>query len=458
MIVAFHSFKGGVGRSFALANVALTMARRGRRVLVVDFDLMAPGLEQYLCDDSRRRQVRSSPGLLDLIMAYERATTNLEENRRAEFKNWRSYVCSLAITTGSRLDLMTCGSRENFEQYAQSAARFDAKRFFETHDGERFFAWLTTQWLAGEVGYDIVLLDSPSGFDDLVEIATCQLADVVVLMSALNLRNIDLARERLYHFHSDAVHHKRCGRPLQTIVVPANVDRTERMEVEYALTQLRETVGDFAAPLKLVEKGFDITQVAVPYVRQFAYFSDFLDADRPVDPDFAAAIDRLSDSLLLLEEPCEIEASDEPFEDFPRLLRRPLTVFLCHAREDKPAARRLHQLLSRDGFKPWLDDIDLLPGQDWKTEIAKAVRGSDVVVVCLSQTSIQKDGFVQREIGYALDRAEEKPPGRLYIVPARLHACEVPERLGRWQWVDLFEADGHQRLVAGLEAAVQSAG
>src|SRR5215467_9888199 len=46
-IVTFYSYKGGVGRSMALANVAVLLARRGLRVLVVDWDLEAPGLERY---------------------------------------------------------------------------------------------------------------------------------------------------------------------------------------------------------------------------------------------------------------------------------------------------------------------------------------------------------------------------------------------------------------------------
>jgi MinD-like ATPase involved in chromosome partitioning or flagellar assembly len=47
MIVTFYSYKGGVGRSMALANVADILCRQGARVLMVDFDLEAPGLEQY---------------------------------------------------------------------------------------------------------------------------------------------------------------------------------------------------------------------------------------------------------------------------------------------------------------------------------------------------------------------------------------------------------------------------
>jgi hypothetical protein len=60
-----------------------------------------------------------------------------------------------------------------------------------------------------------------------------------------------------------------------------------------------------------------------------------------------------------------------------------LRVFLCHASDDKPAVRRLYRRLKDDGFDLWLDEEDLLPGQDWELEISRAVRRSDMIIVCL---------------------------------------------------------------------------
>jgi TIR domain len=133
-----------------------------------------------------------------------------------------------------------------------------------------------------------------------------------------------------------------------------------------------------------------------------------------------------------------------------RTVTQPLKVFLCHSSADKDFVRRLHADLRRDGLQPWLDAEDLIPGQEWKVAIERAVRSSDVVLVCLSQSSISKTGFVQKEITFALDAAEERPEGAIYIVPARLETCEVPQRLGKWQWVDLFEPNGYQKLLNAL--------
>lgn len=127
-----------------------------------------------------------------------------------------------------------------------------------------------------------------------------------------------------------------------------------------------------------------------------------------------------------------------------------LSVFLCHSSIDKSKVRELHQKLSKDGFSPWLDETNLLPGQEWQHEIPKAVRKSDVVLVCLSKASINKIGYVQKEIRYALDVADEQPEGTIFIIPLKLEECEVPDRLKKWQWVNYFDENGYKRLLEAL--------
>jgi DNA-binding MarR family transcriptional regulator len=128
-----------------------------------------------------------------------------------------------------------------------------------------------------------------------------------------------------------------------------------------------------------------------------------------------------------------------------------LRVFLCHASGDKPAVKKLYERLEGDGFSPWLDEFELLPGQDWEREIRLGVRACHVVVVCLSRRSVTKEGFVQREIKFALDVAEEKPETAIFIIPVRLQEVDVPERLRKWQWADVFREDGYKKLVRALK-------
>ena len=141
-----------------------------------------------------------------------------------------------------------------------------------------------------------------------------------------------------------------------------------------------------------------------------------------------------------------------------RAAKRQLKVFLCHASGDKPPVRDLYKRLTVEGVDPWLDKEKLLPGQDWRREIPKAVQEADVVVVCLSNKSITKEGYVQKEIKFALDIAEEKPEGAIFLIPARLEECPVPERLSRWQWVDLYEENGFVQLLRSLKVRADAVG
>lgn len=137
--------------------------------------------------------------------------------------------------------------------------------------------------------------------------------------------------------------------------------------------------------------------------------------------------------------------------------KRPLKVFLCHAHSDKADVKALYERLIKDGVDAWLDKEKLLPGQDWELEIRKAVRESDVIVICLSK-EFNSAGFRQKEVRLALDTAMEKPEGEIFIIPARLEACENLESLRRWHWVDLFEENGYDMLMRALRARADHIG
>jgi hypothetical protein len=135
---------------------------------------------------------------------------------------------------------------------------------------------------------------------------------------------------------------------------------------------------------------------------------------------------------------------------------QPLQIFLCHSSNDKSKVRALYLQLRRDGFNPWLDEENLLPGHDWQIEIPKAVRKSDIVIVCLSKGSVTKAGYIQKEIKQALDVADEQLEGTIFIIPLKLEDCDIPERLNRWQWVNLFDDNGYQRLVRSLNVRAET--
>lgn len=138
-----------------------------------------------------------------------------------------------------------------------------------------------------------------------------------------------------------------------------------------------------------------------------------------------------------------------------------LTVFFCHASEDKPQVRKLYKQLTKDGIDIWFDEERLLPGQDWDLEISRALRSAHAIIVCLSNQFVNKEGYVQKEIKKAFAIAEEKPDGELFIIPVRLEDFPVPERFSSIQYVDIHGDQvnaGYQKIIASLAKRAGSLG
>ncbi|HEY1757681.1 MAG TPA: toll/interleukin-1 receptor domain-containing protein [Bryobacteraceae bacterium] len=138
--------------------------------------------------------------------------------------------------------------------------------------------------------------------------------------------------------------------------------------------------------------------------------------------------------------------------------QRRLKCFLCHSSSDKSAVRILYELLRVEGAEPWLDERSLLPGQEWEPAIRKAIRTTDVVIVCLSPKAVTKAGYVQKEIREALDVADQQPEEAIFIIPVKVEACTLPARLNRWQAIGLRDKNGYGQLVKALTARAQSVG
>ena len=99
------------------------------------------------------------------------------------------------------------------------------------------------------------------------------------------------------------------------------------------------------------------------------------------------------------------------------------TIFLCHANEDKEKVFEIYDKLKAAGLKPWLDKIDLLPGQYWDREIRRALKAARFIMIFFSAHSIAKRGYVQREFKLALEVLEEIPENQIFIIPVRLDDC-----------------------------------
>src|SRR6266571_1349917 len=99
-VVSFYSFKGGVGRSMALVNIGAELARSGRRVLLVDFDLEAPGLDTFgLIPENKQ-------GVVDYVTNY------LALNEAPDLAKYVSEA-SVIGDKGGHLWIMPAGNRDD---------------------------------------------------------------------------------------------------------------------------------------------------------------------------------------------------------------------------------------------------------------------------------------------------------------------------------------------------------
>ena len=92
-------------------------------------------------------------------------------------------------------------------------------------------------------------------------------------------------------------------------------------------------------------------------------------------------------------------------------------VFISYAREDKASAEKLYVFLKSNGFTPWMDKMDLLPGQKWDIAINAALKKTDFIILLLSRISVEKRGFIQKEFKLALDFCKEKLESDIFLIP-----------------------------------------
>ena len=256
-IVTFYSYKGGVGRTFALANTAVLLAASGYRVLVVDWDLEAPGLDKFFENFSITSAHRPG-GILKILESY-----NLDQTLQ-----WRDYIEKVVFEFDGELAFLPSGYA--LESYQQRLADFSWVDFYERGGGERIEA-LRADWVSG---YDFVFIDSRTGVTDAGGVCTIQLPDTLVLVftasqqsltGTVNIANrVQRARQQ-----SDFA-------PLQATLIPllSRWDgRDEKVEGELWLKRVEYAVSPFLS--SWVASGEShrrvIEALRVPHVAYFSF-------------------------------------------------------------------------------------------------------------------------------------------------------------------------------------------
>ena len=233
-VVTFYSYKGGTGRSMALANVAWVLASSGKRVLAIDWDLEAPGLHRYFEPFLADRKLERSTGVIDFVRDF--ATAAVTEGRAARSDWYEEYSNILAHAVPGQWDfpakgllhLVPAGKQD--EAYAIRVNSFDWQSFYERLGGGILLEAVKRNLRSV---YDFILIDSRTGVSDTSGICTIQMPDELVVCYTLN-------RQSIYGASSAArsamrLRRTASGEPtLKIWPVPTRIDKSEKDRYQFA--------------------------------------------------------------------------------------------------------------------------------------------------------------------------------------------------------------------------------
>lgn len=279
-VVTFYSFKGGTGRTMALANVAWILAANGRKVLTADWDLESPGLhgffQPYLDGGGREK-----PGIIDFIRRFEWAAKDAQinpEELRAGSKESRDAVAALIdeqisqiddyaiklnweFPEGGALHFLSPGKQVN-DDYQATLSALDWDNFYDNLYGGQFLDAFR-EHVKRE--YDYVLIDGRTGLSDIASICTVHLPDVVVDCFTLSVQGMEGAAmtAETIREHTD--------RDITILPVPMRIDHTYEDNVRYSIAYAEARFEGFPAGMSEEERRQYWAEVEVPYVPAYAY-------------------------------------------------------------------------------------------------------------------------------------------------------------------------------------------
>jgi cellulose biosynthesis protein BcsQ len=267
-ITTLYSFKGGVGRTQALVNVGAELVRRGQRVLLVDFDLEAPGIDSF----NLPRPQETTPGIVEFVSEYIKTGAAPDASRFM-------YESAGVAAGDGRMWIMPAGRQDS--NYARQLAGINWDTLYSTQDGYLLFEDLKLQWQQ-ILSPDYVLIDSRTGHTDIAGICTRQLPDGVVVMffpTDQNLRGLpkivdDIRSER-----------SRRGKSIHLHFVMSNVpdlddedrileSRMRAFEQALAYQQLAETIHRYDSLALLNQVVFTLDRPNSRLAREYRALTD----------------------------------------------------------------------------------------------------------------------------------------------------------------------------------------
>jgi hypothetical protein len=445
-VVTCYSYKGGVGRSFALANIAVLLAQWNLRVLCVDWDLEAPGLDYYFGANEVDR-----PGLLELVEAVA----------EGEFADPADYV--FPVSPGPRssgddmtVDLLTAGRPH--ESYVRRVQALNWESLYAERDlGAQLEVWRDA-WMRS---YDVILVDSRTGVTDMGGICTAQLPDVLLLFFTANRQGIDgvlKVREQALRARNSLPY----DRPrLLTVPIPSRID--QGVEYERSEQWRRVFRSSFAHCYEdWVAQGVDfdtvMSRTTIPYSAYWS-FGEELPAlvENHRDPSYVSH-PLATVAALLVHRLAKTEVLAASLDSFVDAAMRAghrregfvHDVFISSTPETRTPAHALTQLLSQAGLRV-VDSTTVQPGQPWGDHITDLLDGSQHVVLLLGD---KPSSWQQREATYVLRQSIDDPTERrvLPIVTSAQSEKNMPTALRNLASYDLRSGslEGAARLISQI--------
>jgi hypothetical protein len=269
-VVTFYSYKGGTGRTMALANLAWILAANGKRVLVADWDLESPGLHKFFKPFINPATLATAGGVIDLVREFELAAERATKAGLRRDKQWYSkfarvqeYAFSLKwnFPGDGTLDFLSAGRQNN--EYAASLAGLDWDIFYAGLGGGPFLDALRADM---KRHYDYTLIDSRTGVSDVASVCTVHLPDVLVTCFTLSDQGIDgaarVARE---------VQGQYGVRNIRILPVPMRIDRAEKTKVDLGYDLAKQEFAGLPSDMLDAERAEYWASVPVPYEAYYGY-------------------------------------------------------------------------------------------------------------------------------------------------------------------------------------------
>jgi len=454
-VITFYSYKGGIGRTMAVANTAWIMASNGLRVLILDWDLESPGLHRYFHPFLADPRLRSTPGVIDLIRDYAGATM---ERRLDDDPDWfKDYAQVLryaipidwTFPSGGIIDLVPAGRQD--ATYAVAVSTFDWARFYDRQGGSIFLEALRDSMRAS---YDYALIDSRTGLSDIAGICTMRLPDVVADCFTMSAQSIDGA---VAVAHS--ITNQRRRQPIRILPVPMRIEDAEKGKLEAGRDHARHRFAEFLKRLTPDEVDRYWGEVEIPYKPFYAYeeiLASFGDRSRE-ENSLLAAFERLT-GVITEGRARELRPLDDRerrrwLKAFERSLPvAPPEVLISYAPVDRMWAEWICTELADAALRPRLQDVSALDaaGDGGNLEaLEAALATADYAVALLSHSyvrSLHAAALWQRL------SPMHRGAGQRFLIPLRLDSGPLPEPFGDWPAVDLTGLQAEQARDAILAA------